>query len=159
MLPLSHQPFPDSFFLPLGAQPSPCHQPSPGTGILRLTFAYLPELLPALPHADPMGGSPLGNAVLSTPVSCPDPKQPHILPQHPPFLPAETSPSAHFPIQETPLPPTTACPFTGSFVSLSAPLQVILSPSQLAAAAPASARCPPRSHNYSCGKDKIRIYY
>lgn len=68
-----------------------------------------------------------------------------------PSLPAETSPSDHFPAQETILPPITYA-FYWSFISPSALLQVIVSPSWLPAAVSASVLGPPTSHIYSSGK-------
>lgn len=68
-----------------------------------------------------------------------------------PSVPAETSPSDHFPAQETTLPPITHA-FYWSFISPSALLQVILSPSWLPAAVSASVLGPPASHIYSSGK-------
>lgn len=57
----------------------------------------------------------------------------------------------HFPAQETTLPPITHA-FYWSFISPSALLQVILSPSWLPAAVSASVLGPPASHIYSSGK-------
>ena len=137
MLFLCHQPFPGSLFSPHWCL---------ATGVLTFTFAWAltwpSTKLTSVGCLIARDHHPQHSTVV-----CP----PHSVTLYSiiPSLPAETSPSDHFPAQETILPPIT---YAWSFISPSALLQVIVSPSWLPAAVSASVLGPPTSHIYSSGK-------
>ena len=135
-----------------------CHQPSPGSlflphwclasSVLTLTFAWA-LTWPSTKLTSVGCLTTRDHCPQHSTVVCP----PHSVTLYSiiPSVPAETSPSDHFPAQETTLLPITRA-FYWSFISPSALLQVILSPSWLPAAVSASVLGPPASHIYSSGK-------
>ena len=108
----------------------------------------LPGLLPG-PHRTQPVVSPQKSLSSALTVVCP----PHKVTLYSiiPSLPAETSPSAHFPAQETLLFLRTTC-LSLNFHFPTGLLHVILSPSWLPAAVSVSVLGPPSSHICSNGK-------